>query len=35
MNLKPGEIAPCIKNIAVEDAKKEIEELLRVINFKL
>ncbi len=33
MCLKPGEIAPCIKNISVEDAMTEIEALLKILNY--
>ncbi len=31
-HLKPGEIAPCIRNIKVEDAIKEIDMLLAIID---
>ncbi len=32
MNLKKGEIAPCIRNISVDDAKREIEALFAIIR---
>lgn len=31
-NLKPGEIAPCIKNIKVEDAKIAVDKMINYLN---